>query len=330
MRKGFLYLGFAVLAAILVVMACEKDQLPQQASAQLDGLTLIDGRLAFEHETAFQQTLQQLYAAQDKLDEWEKNVPNYRSMRTYFESMAEKMPEEVKEIVDNIDAYRYTFTLLQEDNGDRVLERNLYNDVLATLINDEGYLQIGDQVHRFTYTHYYSVDVAAVDLLQEASLKNPQVMATKIEREVIFEDTEQANLKGGLFVGECISTSGNKRTRGKIIQEATFDNDCNIFTKHEKKVVGVWWANKASISVSYSGNFMKRNSNCSPAPMIFASGSGSEPNKSSITRTVAGNLSTWNGCSGQVRPQHDGTFLSTHVGDGKTCTLRCPPGASCN
>lgn len=326
MIKKLLYLVLFAATGIAVLVSCEKEDLVTQNAIEFDGFSLIEGRLAFDNDVSFSKTLDELYLSQGELDKWEKGITGYISMRTQFENMTDEYAEE---LMGKMEENKYVFTLLEEENGDLSMERNLYNDVLATLVDHNGYLQVGDKVYRFTYTHYYSVDVNDIELLKAEEFSNPKVSATEIKREFVFEDTEQISLRS-YTVGECTTTSGNKRVKGLIVREEIFDNDCNITTKHQKKVLGIWWANSTSISVSFSGNFTKLFSSCNPVPHPFFSNSGSSGSSSSITRTVPGNHSSWNGCNGEVTPFHDGVYLSIHIAGGETCTLSCPPGAPCN
>lgn len=321
MLKKLLYLALFAVIGITVLVSCEKEDLATQNSIEFDGFSFVDGRLAFDNDASFRKTLDELYLSQDELDNWENGITGYTSMRSQFEEMTD---EDAEKLVGKIEENKFIFTLLEEANGDLSMERNLYNDVLATLVNFDGYLQIGDKVYRFTYSHYYSVDVNDMELLKAEEFGNPKVSKTEIKREFVFEDTEQISQRS-YTVGECTTTSGKKRVKGLIVREEIFDNDCNITTKHQKKVLGIWWANSTSISVSFSGNFTKLFSSCSPVPHPFFSNSGSSGSSSSITRTVPGNHSSWNGCNGEVTPFHDGVYLSTHIAGGKTCTLSSSP-----
>lgn len=323
--KELLYFAVSVVLGITLLFSCKKEDIANQQVVKYDGFSLIEGRLAFDSEASFNEIMAWLYLSQDSLDKWEMQIPRYISMRTRFEKFAK---EDAEELIGKLEEYKFNFTLIGEGGGELSMERNLYNDVLATVVNQDGYLQIGNTVYRFIYTHYYSGDISDIDLLNAEDFSNPKVTATKIKREFVFEDIEQVNPR--YTTGECTTTSGNKRVKGLIVREEFFGSDCNIITKHQRKVLGVWLANSTSISVSFSGNFVKMFSNCNQGPNPYFADSGYSGNSSSITRTVPANHPSWNGCNGDVSPFHNGVYLSTHVAGGKTCTLSCPPLAPCN
>jgi hypothetical protein len=229
-----------------------------------------------------------------------------------------------------VNAYKYLFSIVEEGNGEKSVERNIDNDVLATVINKDGYLQIGENIYRFTRDYYLKTDVKNMHLLQlnDFSSKKDLVMRVDIKRIRTLSDQNRISERS-VIMGECTTTSGNTRVKGIIEVEDVFDNDCVIITKHQKKVLGIWWANATSISVSFSGNFVKIWGNCSPAPQGFFSGSVSENSNSSLTRTVPGDDPQFLGCNGSATPYHDGQYLSTHTAGGKTCMLSCEPGSSC-
>lgn len=332
MKKQILFLILSIILGGTVLISCEKETLPLQNSIknfEYDQFSVVDERLVFEDEVAFRKTLDDLYLSQEKLDVWENGIADYTSMRTYFETLAEIDSED---LMNNLQEYMFTFTLIEEEDGMKSMERNIYNDVIATLINKDGFMQIGKTVYRFTYDYFYSTDVSNISLLTSKSIdpRNTLVEITKINREFIFNDSNDGTGTNRYLTGECTKTSGSYRVKGQIIREEIFDNDCIIKTKHQRKRFGVWWANKTQISVSYSGNFVKLFSSCNPVPKPYFASSGYSGNSSSITRTIQGNHSSWNGCNGEVTPFHDGLYESTHSAGGKTCILHCPPGVPCN
>lgn len=320
---------FSMYFLLVVLMAaCHKEYQKNQSEASEPDFIMSQGMLVFKDENSFMEILKGLYSIQDKLDMWERSIPGFVSQRTWFEELAkDKLPEELSDV----DKYKYVYAIVKEGDGALSMERNIYNDVLATLISKDGFIQIGDLVYRFTYERYYYTDIGNIEQLfvNKIDVSSPDIKEKEIEREFIFEDINVSDARG-ITVGECTTTSDDKRVKGLIVREELFGNNCNITTKHQKKVLGVWWANSTSLSVSYSGNFVKMFSNCSPAPQAFFSGYASESNSSSKTLVVPANHSSWGGCNGEVTPFHDGQYSSTHIAGGKTCTLACPPYQPCN
>ncbi|MEO1626741.1 MAG: hypothetical protein AAFV25_16425 [Bacteroidota bacterium] len=326
MKKIYFFV-FTALIGMAALVSCQKENITTNEAVQFEGFALIDGRLAFDDEASYKDVLNQLYLAQDELDKWEKAVPSYTSMRTQFESFTD---ENAEKILENFEEYKYLLAKISEPNGDYSIERNIYNDVISTLVSNDGFLQIGTTVYRFTHDHFYSVDVEDIDLLKTANidLSNPAVTRTTIKRDFMISDTNVATQRAQT-VGECTNEANGRRTRGQILRETLFDNDCIMRTKHQRRRLGVWWSNRTTISVNYSGNFVKIWSNCSPTPRVFFSDGGFDANASSISRVVPGNHPSFNGCNGSATPFHDGLYRSTHRANGRTCTLRCPPLSSC-
>lgn len=328
MINNFKLFALSTLIGIMFLVSCEKENPVTQNTTQSDNFSLIEGRLAFDNEAAFRKTLDELYSTQNALDEWEEAVSGYTSLRTVCETITY---EKAEEFVNKSEKHKFIFAMVEEENGELSMERNIYNDVLATLISDKGFLQIGEKVYRFTYDYFYSTDVKDIDLLDINTIDNlnSKVIRTEIKREFVHQDESSVSLKSQT-IGECINQSGSKRTRGLIVVEDVFDNDCIIMTKHQRKRFGRWWANKTSMSVQYSGNFVKIWSSCSPSPLVYFSGIESRGNSSSVSEVISGNHPSFAGCNGSATPMHDGQYTSTHIAGGKTCTLSCPPFAPCN
>ena len=184
MIKKLYFLALSAMIGIMVLVSCEKENLATQNVVKFDNFSLIEGRLAFDNETSFRKTLDGLYLSQDELDKWEKTIPDYTSMRTQFETMTD---EKAEELINKIEENKYIFTLVEEQDGEMSMERNIYNDVLATLISEGGFLQIGAKVYRFTYDYFYSVDLGNIDLLKVDKIDdtNPHVSKTEIKREFV-------------------------------------------------------------------------------------------------------------------------------------------------
>lgn len=327
MIKNLCLFAFSAILGITLLISCEKDSKVTSEVVQYDGFSLIDGRLAFDSEESFNKVLDMHYLNQDGLDAWEKSISEYVSMRTQFESYSDENAEELK---DNIEDYKYLFAMLEEENGDFSIERNLYNDVLSTVINSNGFLQIGNDVHRFTYAQFYTTDVSNIELLKSEAYQNSEVKTTEIKREFEISDQSDQIMQRAYTVGQCVQQDGPRRVIGQIVREEIFGSDCNIITKHQRRRFGIWWSNRTNISVSFSGNFVKIHGNCLFGPYPFFNGFGSSNNSSRITRTVPANHSSWNGCtSGEVTPYHNGAYSSSHNAGGKQCSLSCPAGSPC-
>jgi hypothetical protein len=326
MKKVSFFLSLLVSVSFLF-QQCKKEPGVDQNVSNYEHFSIIDGRIAFHSQADYDAVKLKLASEQDKIAAWEASLSNYTSMRTAYADMTD---ERASELLNHLDDYKYLFTKVQEESGEFSMERNVDNDVMATLINKDGLLQIGDDVYRFTRDRFFKTDVKNLDRLMTNSidLQDKKVAAFDVKRTTMMSDM-QVSEERAVTWAECTNTSGSFRVKGIIEVEDLIDNDCNMITKHQKKVLGVWFANSTSMSVSFSGNFVKIWSNCNPAPISFFSGMTSSGNSSSISLMVMGNHPIFQGCNGSAAPFHDGLFISTYTAGGKTCSLTCPQGVPC-
>ncbi|MFK7982660.1 MAG: hypothetical protein AB8G86_21960 [Saprospiraceae bacterium] len=239
-------------------------------------------------------------------------------MRTKFDTYTD---EDAENLIKNKQNYIFNFAFVNQ-GGEESIERNLYDDVLATLVNDEGYLQIGNKVHRFTYEDYYTVDKEKLVLLQKLDLNqanNSAISKTEIIRTFPDVDNNMASARK-YTVRECVTTDRNWRVVGSIVREDVFRSNCIIKAKSQRRRLGRWWSNRTNIAVSFSGNFVKVNGNCRPSPVDFSSGNRNRGRANSVSITVPINGPLVN-CSGSVTPLHDGRFSSTFTSNGRTCRI---------
>lgn len=318
MKNKFYFLTTMTLFSLFFLFSCEKENINVAENVNINNFTVTEGMLVFEDETTLQKVLSELTDKQDELDAWEKNIPNFTSMRTKFDSYTDEVTES---LIENKQDYIFNFALVNE-GGEESIERNLYDDVLATIVNDEGYLQVGSKVHRFTYGDYYTVDKENLVLLQKLDpnqANNSAISKTEIIRTFPELDNNMASPRK-YTVRECVTTDGNRRVVGSIVREDVFRSSCIIKAKSQRRRFGVWWSNRTNITVRFSGNFVKVNGNCRPSPVDFSSGNRNRRRASSVSITVPINGPLAN-CSGSVTPLHDGRFSSTFTSNGRTCRI---------
>lgn len=318
MKNKFYFLTAVTLFSLFFLFSCEKENINVTKNVEINDFTVTEGMLVFEDETALQKVLTELTDKQDELDVWEKSIPNFTSMRTKFDTY---INEDAEILIKNQQDHIFNFAIVNEGEEESI-ERNLYDDVLATLVNDEGYLQIGNKVHRFTYGDYYTVDKKDLALLQKLDLNqtnNSAISKTEIIRTFPEVDNGMASARK-YTVRECVTTDGNRRVVGSIVREDVFRSNCIIKAKSQRRRFGVWWSNRTNITVRFSGNFVKVNGNCRPSPVDFSAGNRNRRRASSVSITVPINGPLVN-CRGSVTPLHDGRFSSTFTSDGRTCVI---------
>lgn len=316
MIKNIYQLALIVLIGCLVLTSCQKENLTTADASEFEHFTLKEGRLAFTDKAAYDRVKASLYANQEGIKEWEASLPGFVSLRTQFDHLLEK---EKTYLMQNAEHHNYHYAIVQEKD-DASMERTIINDVLATMVNKDGFLQIGNTVYRFTYDQFYTTDVANIELLkhQQINSTNSNIVVTPIKRTYMVKDLDQP--QRSTLLASCENRDNKLRTLGEIIREDIIDDDCIVRTKHQIKRFGIWWARSTYISVKVVGSFTKIWSFCDPAPSFYVNTTFTNANASSIMYVVSGAHPIFDGCSGSASPVQNG-LITTHTANSRTCIL---------
>lgn len=137
-----------VITFIVLMVSCTKQEVSMENSASpqsaAKAIEVIDGRLKFANHDEFFKTLQELQKAD--LDSWVTQHKGFKSMSIAFREF------ETQNVMDTsdpttLDTYKYVYKAVMRGE-EKSIERAVTSSFLASMLNHEGLIQIGDNVLR--------------------------------------------------------------------------------------------------------------------------------------------------------------------------------------
>lgn len=125
-----------------------------------------EGRLIFKSKNDFNSTVKMLFDNQKGIENFESQFPGFTSNKQAFERIDSTFLESINYNYDLISNYATIRETPEEKSLERVVDMNL----LAYLFNDEGILQIGDSIFKFSYDFTYKFNVDKLSQLKSAKL----------------------------------------------------------------------------------------------------------------------------------------------------------------
>lgn len=241
-----------------------------------DIVTVVDGVLSFADYKEFEATLQKMKNDDAYLESFESQFPGFISMRQAFDAITEEQQVAISRTKSN-KGYEDILTLIPDQGGeigDFEAVENVNLEFLSRIVNHRGLVQIGPDAYKITYHKTYKTDAANIHVLKGKSIgeldntKGVEVInnvrgPNMVEVSMTPPDINQFD---NLFVSvrNCTisyNNNGQKRIKGTLNNPwLVLYTDINVKTQHQKKVLGVWWVNKAkSVSLSADGTFQENN-----------------------------------------------------------------------
>ena len=160
------------LIIVIAIVSCQKatiDEVPVKNNSltSLSNVTSKDGRLIFKNKTDFNATVKMLFDNQKTIKNFESQFPGFTSNKQAFERIDSTF---LKSINYNYDLISNYATVIETPEG-KSLERVVDMHLLAYLFNDEGILQIGDSIFKFSYDFTYKFNVDKLSNLKSAKLE---------------------------------------------------------------------------------------------------------------------------------------------------------------
>jgi hypothetical protein len=253
--KSITNLGLLSLSLLLLMNlffnACKKDTIQVNTIIpvevpKLTGVVFDNGRLKFNSQLDFENATATMRLHLRNLSSFEKQFEGFVSSRSaYFKSA--KDADNL--MVDNLPEY---MTVIKMHDGETYVRPSVDFQLIGHLTNQQGLLQIGSSVLKYTYSDVFKTDEANVDLLtQTYGLKdNASVKVLPISRLGQEITTERAELI------ECewfYTSSGSKKFHAEIKSRIYPGySQLSVDFDHYKKFLGVWYLNDAPM-MSFSG-----------------------------------------------------------------------------
>lgn len=159
------------LIIVIAIVSCQKatiDEVPVKNNSvtSLANVTSKDGRLIFKNKSDFNATVKMLFDNQKSIKNFESQFPGFTSNKQAFERIDSTYLKSINYNYDLISSYA---TVIETPEG-KSLERVVDMHLLAYLFNDEGILQIGDSIFKFSYDFTYKFNVDKLSQLKSAKL----------------------------------------------------------------------------------------------------------------------------------------------------------------
>ncbi len=244
---------------LLVVLSCSENRIIAEQNQELlnakETFRVQDGVLHFSSKEEFDRVWQSILNKSNQfLDNWEKELPNFTSMRKAYTSITEA---DILKITSTKSIQGYeNYLILIEVGGEIEATCMIDNEALATLFNKDGLVVIGAKAYKYKFNSIVEVKSANKDVLVELSKPNPSMPKTIIKEFVLERKTngeiinDIANGKLSKILNDhCIhqySSNGTKRVVGESNSNKTLDGSWFTYlqcqAKHQRRIAGIWWA----------------------------------------------------------------------------------------
>lgn len=199
-------------------------------SSKKQNVTVIDGRLVFANNEAFTQVIKELQTTH-QYTQWETQFADYTSSRTAF-SQWEQADENKAAVSTGL--IKLIAKKVKSSRGSDDYQRIIPDDLLATLVNKEGLLQIGDTVCLVTESEVRKTVTKSIGQL--SSVASSQVIASP-----------NVNLP--------ISYSTDKSANGRLaapLDQDEYDETFYTYDGDLYRFYSNWWAIRYNFPSSYT------------------------------------------------------------------------------
>lgn len=241
-----------LLFLLAVLIGCDTAQELETSST---GVRLNQDVLHFSSKNAFDRTVADLQKDQSKLDEWERQFQGYVSMRTAYDHLTKDDLEKIS--MQGIDGYENILSITGEGD-DREIVRNIDDDIMASLVNQDGLLYIGNDAFKVTYNNLIRITDGVnrgADLrhiYSTAEIKNqPNVEIQHVERRIL-NSTLKSKVSAVGRDETCYrdytqrSPKRKNRLKGEIWSTdlGALYSSIGARTRHQERILGAWFADK--------------------------------------------------------------------------------------
>ncbi len=253
---------------VIMMVACEQSGYSPdikliETSSQIENVSVINGRLVFDTKETFENIFNSLKEkTTDELLDWQnKNFKGYYSVLELYERLSE---EDIMKIGNSKSVKGYeNIAFLKSDRYGLELVRTIDDKILAVLTNNEGLIQIMDDIFYLQYDTIKEIksptELELHNLIQSNwnNSGDVKIITHPVTRKTISNSTSKIQA-----TNTCIKEYKSKR-RFKL--EATVTNtyiSSGIYSKvkHQKKSFGIWFNTKANkMRLTIDGTFSQVN-----------------------------------------------------------------------
>lgn len=136
---------------VLFAVSCKDnriDELSQSVAPDKQEIVFSDGLLRFSSKEVFGSTLGKLNT-KEEISRWQGRFNGFKSLRSHYEELvAGDICVAIKE--GTLEKYKYAFSVHKDENGIDSYDCSVTDTPLASVLNKDGLVQIGDYVYRVT------------------------------------------------------------------------------------------------------------------------------------------------------------------------------------
>ncbi|AXT61451.1 hypothetical protein D1816_14190 [Aquimarina sp. AD10] len=241
---------FISLAVVGIFYSCNREEL-EQDSGTIQKIEVNEGTLTFETQASFENTIEYLMKNQSNLDQWESQFSTFVSMRTAFENISENDIETMSK--NNSNSGFENLVTFTEADGEIEARMNIDDLVLATIVNEEGLVQVGASAYKIRYNKLYKVDKSNLDILKSIddlemknSLKSNNIESFSVTHNYFQFDAGELQTKADRDCTKRYWKKKRKRLKGEqwTTNIGPFYSGAGARTKHQKRSARIWWRNK--------------------------------------------------------------------------------------
>ncbi len=201
----------------------------------IDNIEMNGNHLVLSSQQDFENAIQAIKEDDKFITALSAKFPNFVSAKSAFEAITDEMLEQ-----NGVDQYEHLIEIKEDADGKKTIEPEIDMSTPSYLANEQGVLQIGTKVLKFTHNNVYQLD--------EADLSNFNVeQPTNIRSLEVFPVTRTVTPLRAV-VKSCTnvySISSPKRVRGEIKVTNSFPfSEVVVVTKHEEYTnswfIGYW------------------------------------------------------------------------------------------
>lgn len=260
--------AFTVAATALVIStlsgACQKKEENTFHSGEVvRSAQVIDEMLVFENKTSFDDLMVALAKNQSELSAWERRQVGFKSMRTAYDELSSLVLEKVAK-TGSTSGYEDIISIRTYGDEQEIV-RNIYDPILASIVNRKGLVQIGEIVYKVSLDKLYSVPQKNKSLLLNLRIEDKSLHAgVRVER-IVNSTTEDrstftpANARVLSRVDNCENRyRSDRRVKGEIwISEiGPLYSGAGVRSKHQNRFLRIWWSDSAPwLRLSVTGIF---------------------------------------------------------------------------
>ena len=157
-----------IIGIALVSNSCttQENVSPQEVPILESEIFEKEGRLVFKDVEVYEETRLMLRDNPEFQESWEKQFPNFTSMRAAYDNISELQWDRIYDNASN-EGFENLVKLVWGEDREFVPERVVPLNYVATMVNHHGLVQIGDELYKYTQDYLLVGDISQEGLVNK-------------------------------------------------------------------------------------------------------------------------------------------------------------------